>query len=149
MREALSTELGVQEDRISRLVRALEEAFPDALVEAPEELENAALAAPDDRHVTAAALVSRAEIIVTFNVRDFYQEPLARIGIEVQTPDEFLQYLFYLDPDLMQEILREQVADLRSPPQSVGDILRRLRRHVPGIVNAIEERLPPEPNASP
>jgi PIN domain len=45
---------------------------------------------PDDRHVLAAAIVGRCDVIVTTNLTDFPQAALALYGIEAQHPDEFL-----------------------------------------------------------
>lgn len=63
-----------QESRaaVNRLRTQLGSAFPDALVEGWEPLESAyELPDPDDRHVVAAAVKGRADVIVTNNVKDF------------------------------------------------------------------------------
>lgn len=44
---------------------------------------------PDDRHVLAAAIRCRADVIVTMNLRDFPSEGLAAFGMEAQHPDEY------------------------------------------------------------
>ncbi len=44
----------------------------------------------NDRHVLAAAIRARADVIVTINLRDFPPEALASFGIEAQHPDEFI-----------------------------------------------------------
>ncbi len=43
-----------------------------------------------DRHVLAAAIVGRCDVIVTQDLKDFPDEALAPYGIDVQHPDEFL-----------------------------------------------------------
>ena len=43
-----------------------------------------------DRHVLAAAIVGRCDVIVTQNIKDFPEDVLAGYGIDVQHPDEFL-----------------------------------------------------------
>jgi hypothetical protein len=43
---------------------------------------------PDDRHVLAAAIKGRADLIVTFNLKDFTGDRLDRWEIEAQHPDE-------------------------------------------------------------
>ena len=45
---------------------------------------------PDDRHVLAEAIVSRCDVIVTANLKDFPVSVLEPSGIEAQHPDEFL-----------------------------------------------------------
>ena len=54
---------------------------------------------PKDRHVLAAAVVSGAQTIVTFNVKHFSIEALATWNVEVQSPDEFLIHQYHLDPE--------------------------------------------------
>lgn len=43
-----------------------------------------------DRHVLAAAIQSRADFIVTFNLKDFPTSVLANYGVEAIHPDEFI-----------------------------------------------------------
>lgn len=45
---------------------------------------------PNDRHIVAAAIVGRCDVIVTQNIKDFPEAVLAPYGITVQHPDEFL-----------------------------------------------------------
>lgn len=44
----------------------------------------------EDRHVLAAAIAGHADCIVTFNLRDFHGEALARHDIEALHPDDFI-----------------------------------------------------------
>jgi len=63
----------------------------DALVTGYEELiDGLHLPDPDDRHVLAAAIRGRADVIVTCNLKDFPAGALKSYGIEAQHPDEFL-----------------------------------------------------------
>lgn len=48
---------------------------------------------PDDRHVLAAALACVADVIVTFNLRDFPPAVLNPFGIAVEPPDTFAMRL--------------------------------------------------------
>ena len=45
---------------------------------------------PNDRHVLAAAIVGRCDVIVTQNLKDFPEAALAHFEIEAQHPDEFI-----------------------------------------------------------
>lgn len=70
---------------------AMEAAIPDCLVTGYEHLiQGLALPDPDDRHVLAAAITGHADVIVTWNDRDFPKDVLDAFGIELQTPDEFV-----------------------------------------------------------
>lgn len=72
----------------------MEEAFPDALVErcAYERLIAGMPNEEKDRHVLAAAVASRSDVLVTANLDDFPLGPCREWGIDVQGPDIFLQH---------------------------------------------------------
>ena len=48
---------------------------------------------PDDRHVLAAAIKAKAEVIVTSNLRDFPRAQLKKYDIEAQHQDTFIANL--------------------------------------------------------
>jgi hypothetical protein len=86
---------------LTRLLRQMETAFPDALVTGWESLaETVHLPDLGDRHVVAAARVGRADVIVTENIADFppaaMPAPLTR-----QCLDEFLLDILDLHPRLI------------------------------------------------
>jgi predicted nucleic acid-binding protein len=95
-----------------------------------------------DRHVLAAAVMSRSQVIVTSNIKDFQKKALDPFGIEAQTPDEFLTHLFYLDSTVITEILSEQANDLDNPPMSVPDVLDVLSLVAPGFVKLMQSTFP-------
>lgn len=47
-----------------------------------------------DRHVLAAAIAARAEVLLTLNLRDFPRRALAHHGIRAEAPDEFVMALW-------------------------------------------------------
>jgi predicted nucleic acid-binding protein len=63
---------------------------------------------PDDRHVLAAAIRCGADVIVTFNVKDFPDDALKPFGIEAQHPDDFLAYQLDLAPNVMCAAAKRQ-----------------------------------------
>jgi hypothetical protein len=71
--------------------------FPGARVEPGAGTEEA-IRLPDaaDAHVLAAAVAGAAEILLTFNLRDFPRRVLAAHGIEPRHPDGFLWELLSL-----------------------------------------------------
>lgn len=102
----------------------------DALVEGYASLiPSLMLPDPDDRHVLAAAIHARADVIVTFNLKDFPAETLDTCGIEAQHPDEFLCHAFDLAPDVVCTIARELRRGLEYPPLTVDQYLATLDRH--------------------
>lgn len=111
-------------DTLERTRQLMDEAVPDCLVVGYEGLEaGLRLPDPDDRHVVAAAILSHAGTIVTYNLRDFPDEVLAPLGITVQHPDQFVEHLFDLNPSAVITAVRDQRASLRNPPKSVEALL--------------------------
>lgn len=103
--------------------------FEDAEVDGWQDLEpGIVLPDPDDRHVVAAALRGRADLIVTANVRDFPKELLAQMGLEVQHPDEFLLNQLDLEPDRTIAALHRQAAATRRPAITTKVLLSHLAK---------------------
>ena len=102
----------------------------DALVTGYEDLiEVLSLPDPNDRHVLAAAIKGRADVIVTANLEDFPAEVLERWGIEAQHPDAFLTGLFDLAQPAFLQAVKTVRARLKNPPKSAEDYLETLRAH--------------------
>lgn len=70
----------------------MERAFPDAAVDGHEIPIDGMLGMPDpdDRHVVAAALKTRASIIVTDNRTQFPRDVLGPLDLKVKSADEFI-----------------------------------------------------------
>lgn len=83
---------------------------------------------PDDRHVLAAAIRGRVDVVVSFNVKDFPAAALAPYDIEVQHPDDFLGYLCDLHPEAICVSARVCRARLKHPPFSVDEYLGGLAK---------------------
>jgi hypothetical protein len=81
---------------------------------------------PHDRHVLAAAIQGRADVIVTFNLKDFPDDTLRGHGIEAQHPDEFVSNLIGQDAAAVYTAVKEQRARLKSPPKSAEELLATL-----------------------
>jgi predicted nucleic acid-binding protein len=78
-------------EKLDRTRMLMDKHATDALVTGYEELiEGLNLPDPDDRHVLAAAIRGRANVIVTSNLKDFPEDALEPYGIEAQHPDEFV-----------------------------------------------------------
>lgn len=92
---------------------------------------------PDDRHVLAAAIKGRADLIVTTNLRDFPDEKLGRWGIEAQHPDVFLTHQFHLSQPLFLQAVRTVRLRLKNPPKSTKDYLDTLRAQ--GLLATVSE----------
>lgn len=116
-------------DRLPRTCQRMNDAVPDALVSDYEGIaEGLSLPDPDDRHVLAAAIVGRADVVVTFNLKDFPAGVLRLYGIEAQHPDIFVRHTLSLDPPMALSAIRAQRQALKNPPQTVSEFLDTLRR---------------------
>jgi len=83
---------------VQATIKAMQSAFPDATVSGFEELITGLnLPDEDDRHVLAAAIRCNADVIVTYNLKDFPSKELNKYDIEAQEPDEFVYNLIELD----------------------------------------------------
>jgi predicted nucleic acid-binding protein len=127
--------------RLSRTRDLMNAAVPDCLVAGYAELiEGLTLPDPDDRHVLAAAIHAGAQVVVTFNMKDFPESALGPYSIEAKHPDDFVLETIDLAPGLMVQILSEQAAALRNPARSVGDLLDTLREQgLPSSVARLRE----------
>ena len=116
-------------DVLERTRAVMDQHFPDALVTGYEvpvfEID---LPDPDDRHVLAAAIHGRADLIVTANLRDFPASRLTPHGLAAQHPDTFVADLFEVDPKAVMEAVRGHRAALRNPPRSASEYLAALDR---------------------
>lgn len=115
--------------RLSKRVDAMNRAVPDCLVENYEALiDGLTLPDPKDRHVLAAAIAGHADAIVTFNLKDFPADILARYNIEAQHPDDFIMNQLELRQLEALEAIKAMRSRLRNPPISAADLIKTLER---------------------
>src|SRR5438270_12260865 len=102
VRNVLKDNPTLSPDRLARTRTLMNEAVRDCLVTGYEDLiESLSHPDPDDRHVLAAAIRAGAAVIVTYNLKDFPAETLARFDIEAQHPDDFLVSLLDQAPGVV------------------------------------------------
>jgi len=73
---------------------------------------------PNDRHVLAAAIHSKASIIVTYNLKDFPGKVLDKYDIEAQHPDNFLVHIIDTSPETACAAIKKLRTNLKKPPAS-------------------------------
>ena len=131
---------GTNRARLESTRRAMELAIPGALAEGFESLiATLQLPDPNDRHVLAAAIQAKVQVLVTFNRKDFPRAEVDRWNIKVQSPDEFLCDLFTLNPHSVVAALANQRDRLKKPPLSTEQFLGNLRlQRLPRFVAALE-----------
>jgi predicted nucleic acid-binding protein len=134
LEDALAERVG--EKPAQHRVDAMRDAFPDAQVTGYEELTGRMTCDPKGRHVVAAAVRANAEIIVTFNIRDFPVQSLAPYDLVVVHPDSFLLDQLDLYPELTIRAVESIAAGYESPPMTTEEYLEKLSRA--GVPNFAE-----------
>ena len=116
-------------DKLTRVRDLMNFHVSDALVTGFDELiPSLTLPDPNDRHVLAAAIRGRADVIVTKNLRDFPANTLAAYGIAAQHPDEFIRHLLDLDLATVCQAAQTHRRSLQNPPFTVDEYLALLER---------------------
>lgn len=110
--------------------------FPEAAFSAPAKLIMRLRNQAKDRHVLGTAIVSKAESIVTFNLRDFPAPALAPWGIQAKHPDAFVL-------ELMRSRPAEMLAKVGHMTRRHGPAktLEKLRRDLPTFASVLGPRM--------
>ena len=127
---------------VEKRVGTMRRYFGDAMVTGYSDLVSRMTNHEKDRHVLAAAVRGGAELLVTFNTKDFPSASVDPFDLEVVHPDDFLldQLDLYHAPTL--RALVELVEGYDSPAMTVDDFLLALTRAgVPRFADAAREKL--------
>jgi predicted nucleic acid-binding protein len=123
-------------ERMARTRTLMNEAVRDCLVIGYDDLiESLSLPDPDDRHILAAAIRASANVIVTYNLKDFPLATLASFDIEAQHPDDFLIALLDQAPGMVCAAVKRQREGLRNPPKTAQELLSTLESQ--GLTQAV------------
>jgi len=138
-RSVLKDRADLKPEKLARTRGLMDAAVLSAKVTGYEEL-IPSIKLPDegDRHVVAAAVRTRADAIITFNLKDFPPQSLSTYDIEVQHPDEFLLHQLGLDEPRVVVAAQRCRARLKNPPVMAEDYLDTLERQsLPRTVAAL------------
>ncbi|SCK06287.1 PIN domain-containing protein [Streptomyces sp. WMMB 322] len=83
---------------------------------------------PDDRHVLAAAIRAKAQVIVTYNLKDFPEDRLSPWDVEAKHPDAFVEDQIDLDAAAVYACVRQIADSMRRPPGTVSDVLDKIEK---------------------
>ncbi len=106
-------------ERLAPVRQQMLDHFEDAMVTGHEPLAAALVATlpdPNDVHVLAAAIVGRADAIITANRRDFPAEAVSPYRLEITHPDDFIVAMIDLAPERAVSSLRRHRGVLQKPP---------------------------------
>lgn len=128
IRSLLANRSDLQRDQLQKTCQAMNEAFPEATVSHYLHLlDSIDLPDRDDRHIVAAAVHSKAEVIVTNNLKDFPLTSLNKFDLQAQHPDIFIYDLMNKNPDKALKAFQQQVSNLRKPPMKQEHVIENLR----------------------
>jgi hypothetical protein len=119
----------------------MEAAVPDALVSGYECFgESLELPDPDDVHVLAAAIACNAQVIVTFNLRDFPRSVLQGFSVTALHPDEFIMELWSQDQAGVLEAAADMRRSLKRSRFTADEFVECiLRQGLPMTANALRD----------
>jgi len=141
IRNCLANQPTIQPERLERTRSLMNTHVRDCLVDGYQHLIDS-LQLPDtnDRHVLAAAITCGADIIITFNLKDFPSSSLSLYNIEAQHPDMFISSLFDLDTPLVCKAVNTVYNRLKNPPLSKEQYLENLlRQQLPKTISLLKE----------
>ena len=106
---------------------AVRNAFPEAMITGYEALISVMTNHEKDRHVLAAAVKEKLDIIITFNLKDFEMQHLEKWGVKAVHPDAYLTTLFEINPTVVlsriSDISRKRKLDMESVIIDLGKTL--------------------------
>jgi len=141
IRNLLKQRPDIDPAKLERVRELMNRNVPGCLVEGYQDLiPSIELPDQDDRHVVAAAIQTRAEAIITFNLKDFPDEALASYNLKAIHPDDFIMDLCDLNIASVLQAAQRQRASLKNPPFTAEEYLDLLlRQQLPQTVSRLKQ----------
>lgn len=133
----LTGKIGVHPDRADRRIQFMRRTCRHAVVDNLDPLIDTLTNDPKDRHVLAAAILGRADIIVTANTKHFPPAAVDLYGIEVLDPDTFLLQILDESPQTAEQVIHQAQIESRRPTVARDEYLDHLHNLVPAFVNEL------------
>jgi len=119
--------LGWKKELADSFQEAVREAFPEAMITGYEDLIPLMTNDDKDRHVVAAAVREKLDMIITFNLKDFGDEHLEKWDIKAVHPQDYLLILYSMRPVLfmskLSRIAQKRDEDLETVVMNFGNSL--------------------------
>ena len=116
----------------------IRDAFKEAIVEDYQQLIPILTNHEGDRHVLAAAIKGEAQLIVTFNLKDFRSTDLAPWEVEAQHPQDYLITLFEFRPE---NVIAKLFEIAQKQNQTAQARLAKLARSLPRFAEVVAEAM--------
>lgn len=110
--------------------KAVSESFPEAFISGYEDLIPLITNHKNDRHVLAAAVREKLNIIITFNLKDFKSEDLEKWGVRALHLQDYLLTLYSMNPQVVIMKLN-QIA--RKKEEELEDTIIRFGKSLPAF----------------
>lgn len=129
VRNVLADRPDLSAAQLKRTCALMATAIPDCLVENYRSLiDSVNLPDLDDRHVLAAAIVARADAIVTFNLKDFPASAMQAHNLVAAHPDDFIADQLELRPIDALAAIKALRGRLKKPPMSSLELIAVFER---------------------
>jgi len=122
--------LGWEKSLADSFRKAVTESFPEAFISGYEDLVPLMTNDKKDRHVLAAAIRDKLDIIITFNLKDFKSEDLEKWGVRALHPQDYLITLYSMNPQVVIMKLN-QIA--RKKGEELEDTILRFGQSLPAF----------------
>lgn len=132
VRRTLTGKFGLGANQVRYREGEIRRHFGGAWVRGYQELIPAMKNHPKDRHVLAAAVRAGADLIVTYNLRDFPDHALHECAVRPICPSSFLRRIWREDPARFDDAIDRQAKAMSKPTSYV---LERLRVNAPSFVD--------------
>ena len=128
----------LKRENLDRTLFEMKKSFPGAIITDYDKWINTiTLPDPNDYHVLAAAIETRADYIITFNIKDFLSNDLTKYSIKIIHPDDFIISLIDTDFTAVCKAVKQQRSFLKNPAKSAGELLDILQKQ--GLTRTVSE----------
>lgn len=141
---------GVAEKNIDRRIAAMNEYFPRAMTTGYQPLMPEMQADAKDKHVLAAAVKSRSDVLVTDNVKDFNPPTAGVHAMRVERLSEFLSRKLEENPDRVRSALQGMVERNKREPRTMPALIDKMasQHELRSFAQKLNSVVPPEQRGS-